>query len=307
MANLSRMGHCAPTVMRTLLELGGAREPDGRIAMAAGLPGGIGDTGGECGAVTASVLLLGLRHGLRATDDGLPRVVCEGQDLCARFADTHGTLLCREIRRDRRLPTRCVRVIRRAPELYAATVSEDRAPAVVGERRDAWRRLHRHLVDARFHCAHAVLARPASGAPASQELLDATAGFMGGTVLAGLTCSALTAGVIALGSRMGAIEDSRARVLRMIALMIAGGDALADEVNAFNPVVNRGRELARWFAERFGGTQCRDLTGCDFSSMTGVTRYIEERRVERCRAIAAAVAERIATVTPGSAADRRSS
>jgi protein-S-isoprenylcysteine O-methyltransferase Ste14 len=62
--------------------------------------------------------------------------------------------------------------------------------------------------------------------PLSQDVLDATSPFIGGTVLTGMTRSALTAGVMALGVAVGAIARSRLRVLRMITTMAAGGHAL---------------------------------------------------------------------------------
>lgn len=52
--------------------------------------------------------------------------------------------------------------------------------------------------------------------------------------------------------------------------MAVGGDAFADELNAFDPVMNLGHKLANWFRGEFGSTQCRALTGCDFASTAGV-------------------------------------
>jgi hypothetical protein len=49
---------------------------------------------------------------------------------------------------------------------------------------------------------------------------------MGGTLFAGMTCSALTAGVMALGLAVGEIENSHTRVARMIATMAVRGAAL---------------------------------------------------------------------------------
>jgi putative redox-active protein with C_GCAxxG_C_C motif len=73
-SNLLRMGHCAPTVMQTMLD---ASDAEGRwlVLLMAGLPGGIGNTGGECGGLTAPLVQIGLRHGREETDDGLPLVV----------------------------------------------------------------------------------------------------------------------------------------------------------------------------------------------------------------------------------------
>lgn len=95
--NLLRMGHCAPTVMQTLLDASDT-EAEWLVKLTAGLPGGVGNTGAECGGVTAPLMLIGLRHARDATHDGLPPVIEKGHDLLQPFADCHGTTLCREIR-----------------------------------------------------------------------------------------------------------------------------------------------------------------------------------------------------------------
>lgn len=45
LSNLLHMGHCAPTVMRTMLDASDI-EATWLVTLTAGLPGGIGDTGG---------------------------------------------------------------------------------------------------------------------------------------------------------------------------------------------------------------------------------------------------------------------
>ena len=131
------------------------------------------------------------------------------------------------------------------------------------------------------------------GDPAA-ETFDAVTAFMGGTLFTGRTCSALTAGVMALGLAVGRIEDSRIRVLRMIATMAAGRDALGDDMNAFNRAMNLGNGLARWFEDGFGSTRCRSLTGCDFASNDGVRDYIDHGRVAECLTITRRVSSRVA-------------
>jgi hypothetical protein len=108
-----------------------------------------------------------------------------------------------------------------------------------------------------------------------------------------MTCSALIAGVMALGVALGEIEHSRLRVLRMIGTMAAGGDAFANDLNKFNRVMNLGHQLAQRFRRSCGSTQCRDITGCDFSTPAGVSRYIETDGVSRCQAIAQHVADEV--------------
>ena len=156
LANLLRMGHCAPTVMQTLLDASNT-EAAWLVKLTAGLPGGIGNTGAECGGVTAPMILIGLRHARDAMHDGLPPVIDKVHDLLQRFAGCHGTMLCREIRGTDRLPLRCVGVVRQAPELCAQTLSTDCAHVIPPASRDAYRRLYAHFVERGFHCAHAVL------------------------------------------------------------------------------------------------------------------------------------------------------
>ena len=141
--NLLRMGHCAPTVMKTLLEASGSSER-WPVLLTAGLPGGIGNTGGECGGLTAPLVQLGLEHGREESEDGLPVVVEAGHDLVARFADTQGTTQCREIRGTSRVPLRCIGVVRAAPEMCAACMGAPVAAAVAPEARVAYRRLYEH-------------------------------------------------------------------------------------------------------------------------------------------------------------------
>jgi C_GCAxxG_C_C family probable redox protein len=291
-ANLARMGHCAPSITQAVLDVAGV---DGSwlVKLAAGLPGGIGNTGGECGGVTAPLMLLGVRDGLRANGRALPMIVYEGHDLLRRFTTAHGTTSCEVIRGKQRVPVRCIGVVGRSPGLCAQTACSDCAGSLSREQEAAYARLHAHWTAERFHCAHAVLLGLDPPFQATRALLDAAAGFMGGTVFAGLTCSVLVAGVMALGLARGEIEKSMPRVLRMIGTMAVGGDAFADRINAFNRTMNRGNRLARRFAHEHGGVLCRGITGCDFATDEGVQRYIEDGGTARCRALARSVARRI--------------
>ena len=116
---------------------------------------------------------------------------------------------------------------------------------------------------------------------------------MGGTAFQGRSCSAFAAGVMVVGLKLAKIENSLPRVLRMLATMIAGGDALADDLNEFNRIVNVGGRMAEWFRGEFGSLACRDLTHCDFATASGVQRYVDSGAVARCRTIAQRVAEQV--------------
>ena len=292
LTNLLRMGHCAPAVMQTLLDIQG-RKAEWLVKLTAGLPGGIGNTGNECGGVTATLIKLGLDHGLGVEHDGLPTVVAAGHEYCQRFASCHHSLHCQDILGTRRVPLPCIKVVCRAPEFYQATAQSDHADVISDETRAAFRLLYSHLGSSGFHCAHAVLGQLGHTIPVTQELLDATSGFVGGTAFQGRTCSALVAGVMAVGLRLGEIEDSLPRVVRMLATMIAGGNALADDLNQFNRIVNIGSRMAEWFTREFGSTSCHDVTQCDFSTASGVQRFIENGSVAKCRTIAQRVAAQV--------------
>ena len=293
--NLLRMGHCAPAVMQTVLDAS-ATEARWLVKLTAGLPGGIGNTRGECGGLTAPLVAIGLRHGRDETADGLPVAVEKGHDLLRRFEAAHGTTQCRSILGDARVPLRCVGVVRQAPAMCAQCLAARGGDALPPATREAYRELYAHWQGRGFHCADTVFAELGETVAAPLELRNATTAFMGGTLFTGMTCSALTAGVMALGLAVGQIEDSRPRVLRMIATMAVGGNAFADELNAFNPVMNLGHKLARWFKGEFGSTQCRVLTDCDFASPAGVRDYLADDETANCTRIAERVAARVAEV-----------
>ena len=289
LSNLLKMGHCAPAVMQTMLDLGDNKE-DWLVKMTAGLPGGIGNTGYECGGITSPLIQFGLDYGLCAEADGLPTVIHAGHDYDRGFRECNHGLLCKEILGDRRVPLPCIKVARHAPELYRQTGCKNSNGAISGETREAFLLLYSHLSANDFHCAHAVLRQLGDAIPVTRELLDGTSGFIGGTAFNGLTCSAFSAGLMAVGLKLGEIETSHFRVFRMLAIMIAGGNAFADHLNKFNRLMNIGHRMSKWFKEEFGSTLCREVTQCDFSSLQNVQRFIEKDTVASCKIIAEKVA-----------------
>jgi hypothetical protein len=178
-----------------------------------------------------------------------------------------------------------------SPGLLAATRATDARGTIRPEAREAFLRVLAHFGQERFHCAHAVFAHLGDAIAVDQELLDCTAAFVGGTLLMGMTCGALVAGIMAVGLSRGEIESSRLRVMRMIALMALGGPAFDDDVNKFNRIMNIGNRIAARFAADFGSTQCRSITACDFSTQEGVRCYMDRALIDKCRRIAEAVAE----------------
>jgi len=291
LSNLLRMGHCAPTVMQTLLDISGAQK-EWLVKLSAGMPGGIGNTGFECGALTSPLALMGLRYGLREMDHGLPVIFDRGHALCRHFLECHKTFICREIRGKDRFPRHCIRPVCLSPELFLAAMNGNRA-AIPPEVRDSYGRIYAHFVERDFHCAHAVFDHLQYATPQRQELFDATSAFMGGTLFMGMTCSAFAAGVMTVGLQTGEIENSPPRVVRMLFRMTFGGNAFDESINKFNRPMNTGYRMSKWFKKEFGSTQCRMITQCDFSTAAGADKYIESNCVGRCREITEKVAEKV--------------
>jgi hypothetical protein len=288
-SNLLKMGHCAPAVMQTILDLGNTKE-EWLVRLTAGLPGGIGNTGFECGGITAPLIQLGLEYGLSAKEDSLPSVICAGHDYDKRFLGCNNGLLCKEILGDRRVPLPCINVVCHAPELYSQTNCKDKTGTIPEEAREAFLLLYSHMSANDFHCAHAVLNHLGDTIPVTQKLLDGTSGFIGGTAFKGLTCSAFTAGLMAVGLKLGEIEDSYLRVIRMLTTMIAGGNAFADHMNKFNKLMNIGNRMSKWFTKEFGSTLCHEVTQCNFSSLGNVHQFIGMGSITNCKIIAEKVA-----------------
>jgi C_GCAxxG_C_C family probable redox protein len=291
-ANLLRMGHCAPTVMQTLLDVSGTQK-EWLVKLSAGMPGGIGNTGFECGAMTSPLALLGLRYGLHEMNEDLPVIFEKGYALCRHFLECHKTLRCKEIRGKDRFPRHCIRPVCLSPELFHAAISNNRHAVIPVETRASYRRLYSHFIEKDFHCAQAVFDRLDYTAPEYRELFDAASAFMGGTLFMGMTCSAFTAGVMAVGLRSGEIENSPSRVVRMLFRMTFGGNAFDENINKFNRPMNAGYRMSKWFKQEFVSSQCREITGCDFSTEAGASKYIEGNCVTRCRKIAEKVAEKV--------------
>jgi len=309
--NLIRMGHCAPTVMQTLLDVSGTQK-DWLVKLSAGMPGGVGNTGFECGALTSPLALMGLHDGLREGHDNLPVILDHGHALCRHFVACHKTLLCKRIRGNDRFPKHCIRPVCLSPQLFLASTANNNRVAIPPETRESYRRIYSHWAAENFHCAQAVLRHLQYTTPEHQELYDAVSAFMGGTLCMGMTCSAFAAGVMAVGFRTGEIENSPPRVIRLLFRMTFGRNAFDEKINKFNRPMNAGYRLSKWFRQEFGSTQCQAITDCDFSTQSGVSTYIKSDCVRRCREIAAKVAEKvqetitdleaIRSVSPGRAA-----
>ena len=232
LANLLRMGHCAPSIMQAMLDV---FEIDAQslVMLMAGMPGGIGNTGGECGGVTAPLVVLGLRHSEEPMVRGLPVVVYKGHHLPAALCRVPGNHRgVAAFWGDARLPLRCVGVITQAPILCAESCSADCTSAIPAPQQEAFRRLYELLVCERVSLRARGVSSPAGrhsrqrGAAQRQFSLHRRDSFHRDD----LQC--------ARRRRHGARPEARpdrdesSRVLHMVGLMAVRGDAFADDVNA---------------------------------------------------------------------------
>jgi Putative redox-active protein (C_GCAxxG_C_C) len=290
--NLVHMGHCAPTVMQSILDIS-STEKEWLVRLSAGMPGGIGNTGHECGGVTSSLVQLGIRFGLRVTEGGLPEIFDRGHSLCQNFITCHHTLDCKVIRGKDHFPRHCIPPVMRSPGLFMEAQNGYHGKPIPADVRAYYTRLYAYLSENDFHCAKAVLHHLGYNPEKDRELFDAASPFMGGTLFMGRTCSAFTAGVMAIGLRIGEIEDSPLRVIRLLAIMTVDGNAFDDKLNKFNHSMNLGYKLSKWFAKEFGSTQCQAITGCNFSELEGVNNFIAGGCLAGCKHIAGLVAEKV--------------
>jgi hypothetical protein len=290
--NLIHMGHCAPTAMQSILDIT-SNEKEWLVRLSAGMPGGIGNTGHECGGVTSPLVLLGTQFGLRGVEGGLPEIFDRGHALCQDFITCHRTMECKLIRGNDHFPRHCIPPVLRSPGMFIQAQNGYPGPSISPKTRASYARLYAHLVENKFHCAQAVLTQLGYNPEKSRELFEAVSAFVGGTLFMGRTCSAFTAGVMAIGLRIGEIEDSPLRVIRLLAIMAMDGNAFDDRLNKFNHSMNLGYRLSKWFAKEFGSTQCQAITGCDFSDPAGVNNYIEGGCITRCKQIVEKVAVKV--------------
>ena len=308
--NALKMGHCAPSVMRTLQDLQGI-ESERVLKATAGLPGGIGWLGAECGCVTSAVMMMGLTYGEDILIDGNgqnPGIIPMGQNYLNRFRPSYGGLKCSEIARidykDKKdvkkhtlgASSRCFKAICGSPVLLMDTMEKypmGILSSVDSEQIGAYDKLLELYRTQKFHCSQSVLHELDEFTEGDENILRASWGFLGGTLLQGMTCGALTGGVLAIGLKFGDIEDSYRRVIRWTLQALIDGDIKREDLNKFNRAINISWSLTRWFEWEFGSTRCRDLTRTDFNAPEGVDTYISQNKLEHCRDIADKTAKKV--------------
>ena len=118
------------------------------------------------------------------------------------------------------------------------------------------------LWDSGLYCAESVLLAVAESLGIHSDIIPRIAtGFCGGVSDTGGICGAVSGAIMAIGLAAGRSAPEQS----------------AEEAYALT------RRLLEAFAEEFGSTSCRELTGCDLRTEEGRRAFEENRVALRCR------------------------
>jgi hypothetical protein len=287
--NIRRMGHCAPSVMETLLESEGFKDSS-MIKYAGALAGGIAGSDTECGVLTTPLMFIGFRNSNISGIDEKLKIISQAQSYIKDFKARNKATTCARIRQGGFQS--CMHTIRNFYKPFSHQITSP-APLSV-EATDSYTLLLNEFSEKDFHCAGNVFKNLKNNFSVTKELYDSAWLFIGGiALLSEHTCGALTAGVMALSSVTAEIENSYARVARMNRLLKQNdNEAMDEEINNFNKSILLCNELGNWFRNKFGSTTCSELCGCNFAETDDVKSYISGPCMDHCIHIAEEVAQK---------------
>ena len=287
--NVRRMGHCAPSVMQTLLDINDVQNTN-MVIYAGAMAGGIAGTNMECGALTAPLMFIGFQNNNLDSIPGKIDVICKAQSYVNKFTAFNGSTICSRIRQKGN--SACMKTIRTFYEPFSEAVTS--LVPLPDETKESYSLLLKAFDDNKFHCVQNVFNDLNSNFPITKELLDASWLFIGGIALLNRTCGALAGGVLALSSKTAKIENSYSRVARMNRLLRnQNNEAMNEEVNNFNRSINYSEELGHWFRNEFGSTTCYDIWRSNFSNKEDVENYLNGHCMLQCSYIAKKVAQKV--------------
>lgn len=291
---------CAQATLATLVRE--MRVPDREAVKAAySLEGGGQDEGSTCGVVSGGCLSLALAN----IDDILSAKPGKAESLYRRmheyaewFENEFGSTLCRE-RCGVDLSTflghmdylftgkaisRCVYHIGKATSLLATMVEAPLEEAkIVSD-------LDRKLASEGGYCAAEVMRGIREATRYGSLFLEQlSVALDGGIGLSGGLCGALAGALMPLGLALG-IDPRHAGFFQTLTMYVKGHVNLY--LNRIEPEIwSVANEVARDFKREFGSLECRDITGCRFSTgedleefMAGSEKCAEIKRwcLERC-------------------------
>jgi hypothetical protein len=287
--NALRIGHCAPSVMQTLLEIHDASHRD-MVLYAGAMAGGIAGSETECGCLTAPLMFMGYQQGHLSSLAAKLDYILASQKYIQEFSEYYDSTICGKIRKDG--PVSCIRNMCTIHKPLAR--AKESSEQLSSEAKESYSRLLRAFDMHNFHCAHSVLHDLRHNLVISRELLDSSWIFVGGLAMLNRTCGALAAGVVALGALTAKTEYSYIRVVRMNRLLMQeDARAMNEDINNFNRCINLSEELGTWFRSEFGFVSCRDIWGYDFSKLNDTEKYLAGYCMNHCAHIAQKVAQRV--------------
>lgn len=287
--NIRKMGHCAPSVMKTLLDINEINN-ENLVLYAGGMAGGIAGPVMECGVLTSPLIFMGYQHDNPKDISEKLEIICRARYYVNEFTRFNGATSCSMIRQ-KGMPA-CMKAVRNFNRLFTNATS---APVnLTTEEKESFSLLLKSFDANKFHCACNVLNSLNKSFPVKDDLYNSSLIFVGGIALLNRTCDALTAGVLALSSATARIENSYSRVARMNRLLRQKSpEAMDEEINNFNRSINLSEELGIWFRREFGSTNCFDIWRLDFSKIKNTERYLADNCMLQCRYVADKVAEKV--------------
>lgn len=287
--NYNSMGHCAPAVMQTLLEINDIHDL-APVRVSGAMAGGTGGKDMECGALTGALMFLGYQNGIPADNTKKLLIIREAQAYYNNFNLHNGSTICNIIRN--RNEDGCRKAVY---GFYKAFKSGIKNPVILNkENEESYTLLLNAFEDNEFHCSHNILNKLNTHISINQELYSVSWPFLGGIALLNRTCGALAAGVMVLSSSKASIESSFRKVAVMNKMLKENDSrAMNNEINAFNPAIIAGTELGMWFRKEFGSTTCRDIWGYDFSKSKDVRNYLSGNCMKLCTRMTDKVAEKV--------------
>ncbi len=287
--NYYRMGHCAPSVMQTLLDIN-RTDHSSLVLYTGAMSGGIAGPAMECGALTAPLIYMGYEKKWPAGLSEKLELISRGQTYAKRFEEFNGTCICGNIRQGG-MPA-CRKAAGNFYRLYSASVKRpDLIPDVA---RESYTMLLAGFESQNFHCAGNVLKGLDKRFRAVGELYEVSWLLIGGLAMLNRTCGALAVGVMALSSETAEMEKDFIRVARMNRLFRANSNEAMDEgINNFNRSIHFSERLGSWFRREFGSTACYDICGANFSVPGDAEYYLSGNYIGRCSDIAKGVAEKV--------------
>jgi len=287
--NYLRIGHCAPSVMQTLIDIHHSGNED-LVLLSGAMAGGIAGPSTECGVLTAPLMFMGYMNKEAVDPSGRLKLIAMAQAYSARFGSENKASSC-ELIRNRGMHS-CKNAVHDFYDDYSWACAN---PLVFrDEIKESYSFLLENFEKEDFHCAHNVLRLLEGRVKVSGDMLASTWIFAGGIAMMNRTCGALAGGVAALSSLNSMAENSYARVSRMNRLLRKKSSSAMDEdINNYNRAINQSDVLGEWFRREFGSLSCRDIWQYDFSSLRDSESFITGRCTKQCRLIAGKVAEQL--------------